>query len=420
VRYKQSEGVEKVTMSALTSPSRQRSRRSLSSLAQLILLCSLAVIALSGFSPARFPTPKQASNLQNIIPVRSVCRYAGVTRYSDGSYHFSWLHVDARTGYIMDAYNCIVDLHGFNSAGTEFADGVSPFPGFSPQRFTWFNSMFKMNYVRLNLNVGWWNSDVYVPNVQMHYQAWIQQWISWAEQNGYYVLLNRTNEYQVPPCGGTITYCPHQAEPSDIDDGNLQQQFNAGHLLDQTLAFWNSIVSLYKNDPAILYDDWNEMHDIDATSWLKVQTTLITTIRSINPRSLIMLGSYDWNNSMNPVTSGQVPDLSYPNLVYDWHIYGGGTAGPGCVQGTSYMWSHWGAESNREFTFAHQHGHGAVINEWGGCIDTPAYNAALSSYAASNHIGMAYYMAGNVVNPAWTAISTNGILAQAAYARFSH
>lgn len=383
------------------------------------VLCSLTVVLLSGFTPALSLKPQQLPTLQNIPVTRSVCRSAGVTRYSDGSYHFSWLHVDARTGFIMDENNCIVDLHGMNSVGTEFGDGVSSFPGLNPARFTWFNSMFKLNYIRLNLNVGWWNSNVYVPNAQMHYQAWIQQWISWAKQNGYYVLLNRTNEYQLPPCGGSITYCPAQTEPSDVDDGNLQAQFNAGHLLDQTLAFWQSIVSLYQNDPAVLYNDWNEMHNINASSWLAVQTTLITTIRSINPRSLIVLGSYDYNNTMNPITNGQVPDLNYQNLVYDWHIYDG-KSGPACVEPNSYMWSHWGAESIREFTFAHQHGHGAIINEWGGCLDDPTYNADLSSYAAINHIGMAYYSPYNVVNSSWTAISTNGILAQAAYARFSH
>lgn len=315
----------------------------------------------------------------------------------------------------MDERNCIVNLRGFNTAGTEYGDAVSGFPGLSPQRFTWFNSLFKMNYIRLNLNVGWWNSNVYVPNAQMYYQAWIQQVISWAEQNGDYVLLTRTNEYQLPPCGGSITYCPAQAEPSDLDDGNLQAQFNAGHLLDQTLAFWKSIVPLYQNDPAILYNDWNEMHDIDAPSWLKAQTTLITTIRSINPRSLIMLGSYDWNNTMNPIMNGQVPDLSYSNLVYDWHIYDGLSGQP-----NSYMWSHWGAASNGQFSFAQQHGHAVVINEWGGSIDDPQYNSVLSTYAASHHIGMAYYWAGNVVNGSWTQLNANGLLTQAAYARFGN
>ena len=381
----------------------------------------LAINPLFAHSPSTQPVSHVP--VQAVIPNRTVCHYSGVFKDAHGIYHFSWLHVDSATGYIMDAHNCIVDLRGFNTAGTEFGDGVGGFPGLSAQRLIWFNSQFKTNYVRLNLNVGWWNSNVYVPNAQMYYQAWVQQMITWAEQNGDYVLLNRTNEYQLPPCGGAITYCPAQGEPSDLDDANPQLQFNAGHLLNQTLVFWQSIVSLYKNDPAVLYDDWNELHDLNAASWQQVQTKLITTIRSINPRSLIMLGSNDWNNSMSPLTNGQEPDLTYPNLVYDWHIYDGVSGqsnGQPCVQGKSYIWALWGTASNAQFSFAHRHGHGAVINEWGGCLDDPTYNAALSSYAASNHIGMAYYMAGNVVNGSWTALNANGILAQTAYARFGN
>lgn len=415
-------------MLASRSPSPlHQAQRSVSSFARLLQLCNVLsgflIILMSSHPSAHVVSPQQAPYLPPVTVRRVACHQAGVFKSPDGSYHFSWLHVDSQTGYIMDERNCIVDLHGFNTSGTEYGDGVSGFPGLTPQRLTWFNSMFKMNYIRLNLNVGWWNSDVYVPNAQMHYRAWIQQWITWAKQNGDYVLLNRTNEYQIPPCGGSITYCPAQAEPSDVDDAYPQQQFNAGHLLDQTLAFWKSIAPLYQNDPAILYNDWNELHDINATTWLAVQTTLITTIRSLNPRSLIALGSDDWNNTMNPLTDGEVPDLRYPNLVYDWHIYDGKSGqmdGLPCAQGTSYMWAHWGVESSRQFAFAQQHGHGAIINEWGGCLDDPQYNAALSGYAASHHIGMAYYWAGDVVDGSWSGLNGNGILAQAAYARFSN
>src|SRR5690348_5797427 len=234
------------SMPVITAPLDHRAHIQYRSPFQLVflLLASslpflLSINPLLAHSPSSQPVSRLAA--QPVIPNRSVCHFAGVSKDANGVYHFSWLHVDSATGCIMDAHNCIVDLRGFNSAGTEYADAVSPFPSLNSQRLTWFNSLFKMNYIRLNLNVGWWNSNVYVPDAQMYYRAWIQQWTSWAEQNGDYVLLNRTNEYQLPPCGGTITYCPAQGEPSDLDDAYPQQQFNAGHLLDQTLAFWNSI-----------------------------------------------------------------------------------------------------------------------------------------------------------------------------------
>src|ERR1051326_2169861 len=208
-------------MPVIAAPMHHRSPIRYHSLLQLVFLLfasSLPLIASINPLFARTPSTQPVSSIQThaVIPSRPVCRYAGVLKDANGIYHFSWLHVDSATGYIMDAHNCIVDLRGFNSAGTEYADAVSPFPGLNSQRLAWFNSMFKMNYLRLNLNVGWWNSNVYVPDAQMYYRAWIQQWISWAEQNGDYVLLNRTNEYQLPPCGGTITYCPAQGEPSDL------------------------------------------------------------------------------------------------------------------------------------------------------------------------------------------------------------
>lgn len=345
-----------------------------------------------------------------------------MTKNPNGTYHFSWLHVDTQTGYIVDANNCIVDLRGFNTSGTEYSSGVDSFLPLSPIRLTWFNRMFHMNYIRLNLNVGWWNNNVYVPVARMHYKAWIERIIKWAKSNGDYVLLTRTNEYTLPPCGGTITYCPHQAEAADVNDGYPQAQFDAGHLFDQTLPFWQSITSLYRNDPAILYNDWNELHDINAATWFQIQTTLITTIRSINPRALIMVGSNDWNGSFNIVLDGETPDLNYPNLVYDWHIYDG-QSGPStsgyCQEPDSYVWANWAVESARQFSFAQIHGHGAIIDEWGGCINDPTYSNTLSSFAASNHIGMAYYWAGNVVNDSWTALNSNGVLAQAAYAKFT-
>jgi hypothetical protein len=417
-------------MPAIAAPLQRRTHIrpcSLFQLALLLLASSLPIMLTISPAFAHTSSSRPVSHIpaQYVIPNRSVCHYSGVSKDANGTYHFSWLHVDSSTGYIMDEHNCIVDLRGFNTAGTEFGDAISTLFGAGPQRLAWFNSQFKMNYLRLNLNVGWWNSNLYVPGAQMNYRSWIQQIITWAEQNGDYVLLNRTNEYQLPPCGGNVTYCPAQSEPSDVDDGNLQQQFNSGHLLDQTLAFWQSIVTLYRNDPAVLYNDWNELHDIDASSWLKVQTTLITTIRSINPHSLIMLGSNDWNNTMSPLTNGQEPDLTYPNLVYDWHIYDGKSGqvnGTPCAEPFNFMWASWGAESNREFTFAHQHGHGAIINEWGGCLNDPTYSAALSSYAASHHIGMAYYWAGNLVDNSWGVLNANGLLTQAAYTntRFSN
>ena len=361
--------------------------------------------------------PAITLNSPSIATTLKTGKGCGVTKNSDGSYHFSWLHVDRSTGYIVDEQNCIVDLRGFEFPGVEFGDATG---GIDQKFLAWINQTFQMNYIRLPLNVQWYNDDIFVPNAHMHYRAWIHQIIQWANADGDYVLLNRVNQYALPPCGGSVSYCPQQSEQAaDIVDSNPQQQYNAGHLLDQTFTMWKNIAHLYVNDPAVLYDDWNELHDINNQTWAKVQNQLIKAIRAINPRSLIMLGSNDWNNTMNPLIDHVVPDFPYPNLVYDWHIYNGYSDAT-CNEPPSGMWTHWGTDSDKQFKWAQTHGHGAVINEWGGCKDYDKYNQALTNYAATHHIAMSYYNIWNVIkvkNGRYT-ITNNGLKVQRAYAKF--
>ena len=291
-----------------------------------------------------------------------------ITKNSDGSYSYSWLHVDASTGYFMGEHNCIVDLRGFEFAGLEYGDATAG--GLNEQRIAWFNRTFRMNYVRIPLNASWWNNDVFVPHAKLHYRAWIEQVINWTQNNGDYVLLNRAAQFSAPPCGGSITFCPSQNTPADNPLPTSPQDVWTGHFLDVTRQFWSSIVPLYANNPAVLYDQWNELHDVNPQTWQAIQNDLVATIRVLNPRSLIMLGGRDWNNTMDPIVDGAVPDFTQPNLVYDWHIYNGYT-GNGCAEPGGWMWIHWGAGADRQIAFAHTHGHAVAFNEWGGAMISP-------------------------------------------------
>src|SRR5690349_1592733 len=89
--------------------------RSLLRLVFFLLASSLPLILSLSPLLAHSPSSQPISHLtaQPIIPNRAVCHNAGVSKDANGVYHFSWLHVDSATGYIMDAHNCIVDLRGF-------------------------------------------------------------------------------------------------------------------------------------------------------------------------------------------------------------------------------------------------------------------------------------------------------------------
>lgn len=400
-------------------------------LTALIIVAGVsAYIALKYFgsnSNAGTPTPGAvtgstgtASSLTVVVGKR-----CGVTRTSTG-YTFSWLHV--ANGYIVDDENCIVDLKGFNWSRLEFYNGVGGDGKLkiSEQGIAWFNQAFRMNLWRIPLNTTWWNENVYVPLAGMNYRDWIQRVVKWAEQNGDYVILTKGPQFHNPPCGGTVTFCPsqNQGEKNILADPNnptLQDEETSGRNIGPAVTMWTSVAKIFANDPAILYNSWNEMHDIDPQTWQNNQNTLIATIRAQNPRALILFSGTNFGGNINPLVHGKVPNFTQPNIVYDFHVYNGFNGiyqGKPCVEPPSYLWQDWPQHAEEQVGFSQQHGNAVAISEWGGCNDLADYNDALTSYARSHHIAMAYYNESNVINVVDGSyqLNENGFKVQQAYA----
>ncbi len=349
----------------------------------------------------------------------------GVTKTSTG-YSFSWLHV--ADGLIVDEHNCIVDLKGFNWSRLEFYNGVGgdgPLR-ISAQSMAWFNQNFQMNLWRLPLNTTWWNENVYVPDANMNYRDWVQQVVKWAEDNGDYVILTKGPQFHNPPCGGAVTFCPSQDQgekniAADPTNPALQDEGTSGNDISAGVTMWMSVVKLFANDPAILYNTWNEMHDIDPVTWKRNQDTLIATIRAENPRSLILVSGTNFGGNMNAVVKGKVSNFTQPNIVYDFHVYNGENdtyLGKPCVEPLSYVWQNWPGHADEQIGFAQQHGSAAAISEWGGCDAPSDYSSAITSYARTHHVLLAYYNESNVVSVAnkTLQLDDNGLRVQQAYA----
>lgn len=349
----------------------------------------------------------------------------GIVKSGNG-YSFSWLHV--ANGNIVDNNGCIVELVGFNWSQLEFGNAVGGGvkTRISEQSVAWYNQNFHMNVWRIPLNSDWWNNNVYVPLAHMQYQAWIEQVVSWAEQNGDYVILTKGPQFPNPPCGGTVKVCPSQNQASkDLkqEPGNmqLQQDTTTGQYIQPALTMWSSIAKIYANDPAVLYDSWNEMHNIDAQTWQNSENALINTIRAQNPRSLVFLGGPNFKGNINALVQGQVPDFVQQNLVYDFHVYDGYSGpymGKNCAEPMSDLWRDWPNTANEQVGFAQQHGKAVSFTEWGGCNDLVAYNQAIASFAQVHHITLAYYDETNVatMTNGTYQLTPNGQKVQTAYA----
>src|SRR5437660_557957 len=285
----------------------------------------------------------------------------GITHTSTG-YVFQWLHV--QSGNIVAASGCTINLKGFNLPQTGFGNAIGLPASKLFAEISWFAQNFKINVWRVALNAVWWNEDVAVPVVGTHYRAWIQQLVQVLESNGNYVLLTKGPQFHEPPCGGTVTYCPHQDQSAidikkDPNNPVYQHQLTTGVYISDAVTMWTSVAALYAHDPAVLYNDWNEMHDITPALWRQNSQILIDTIRQQNPQSLVFFSGNHYGNGFGPLIRGQVPPFTGPNLVYDFHLYDGfmGTfQGKSCREPLSMLWADWPVTVNTQVGYAKTHG----------------------------------------------------------------
>jgi hypothetical protein len=343
----------------------------------------------------------------------------GITKTADG-YTFSPLHV--ANAALMSNTNCIVDLKGFNWSQLEFGNAVGGGvkTRINAQAIAWYNQTFHMNVWRIPVNSYWWNTNVDVPLAHMSYQSWIEQIVQWAKQNGDYVILTKGPQFHAPPCGGGVTLCP--AQNYGLTTGDPTQMASGADIAD-AVTMWTSIAGLYKNDPAVLYDSWNEMHGLNAQMWQQQENTLINTIRGQNANAPIFLGGPNDKGNVNALVENQVPDFTQSNLIYDFHVYDGFNGeymGKRCQAPNSYLWKNWPTNADQQVQFSQQHGKAVAISEWGGCNDLSQYNQDITSYARQHNISMVYYDETGVATliDGTYQITSNGQEVQAAYATF--
>jgi hypothetical protein len=381
---------------------------------------TLAVL-LIGAATTAFLLPRLSVNERAQAAATGNC---GITRTGNG-YSLQWLHT--AQGNIVASSGCTIDLRGFNWPGLGFGDAIG---SGSVQRvnsdISRLGKTFRMNIYRVFLNAVWWNEDVAVPRAGMHYRAWVQQVVHLMESNGNYVLLTKGPQFHEPPCGGKITYCPPQNQGSldlkkDPHNPVYQQESTSGQYIDDAVQMWTSVAALYANDPAVLYDSWNEMHKITPQMWQQHSNTLIQTIQKQNPRALVLLGGPSYENGIAPLIKGEVPSFTEPNLVYDFHVYNGYTGsfqGKACQEPDNQLWVDWPKNADSQVGYAQRHG-AVSFSEWGGCSDTEPYNTDITSFAASHHILLTYYtkdMVMNLTGKGGYQLNSNGIKVQAAYA----
>lgn len=168
----------------------------------------------------------------------------------------------------------------------------------------------------------------------------------------------------------------------------------------ETIDAWALLAARYRDEPAVLFDLFNEPHDplpddstellaIDADGrivpregrgvrmehWRPWARHLIDTIRAEHPASLIFVSGVRWAYDLRGL-----PDLNRENIVYSTHVYPWTRTHPLRFAG--------GAARDWHRAFGHLVGTAPLFaGEWGGTDDHIAWGAQLLDYFEQHGIG---------------------------------
>ncbi len=256
---------------------------------------------------------------------------------------------------------------------------------------------WKVNAVRIALNQDSW----LFGNTPLTYQATVVQAVEWAKQAGLDVILDLHWSDQ----GQQGTVKPGQQKMADVN----------------SIAFWKSVADFYKDDGRVLFELYNEPHDISWDVWLNGgdaggftavgMQQLYDTVRSTGANNIVIAGGLDWAYDLSGVPSHPIQGQ---NIMYATHPYSQGNWKP--VSGFDAKWGFLTATAP------------VIVSEFGDNVAecTTDYTAAVIAYAdraGASWTGWAWYPGGCTFPSLiadWTGTPTAmGTVVKAALARYS-
>jgi hypothetical protein len=221
------------------------------------------------------------------------------------------LHV---AGNVLQANGSTVRLFGVDRSGTEYSciQGQGFFDGPVDQAAVSDMLAWHINTVRVPLNEDCWLGINGAPAQYSGsvYTSAITQWVTLLRQNGLYVILDLHWN-----AGGTSV-------------SNGQQEMADS---DHAPAFWTSVAQTFKSDQGIIFDLYNEPHDITWACWLNGgcqvngwnaagMNQLITAVRGTGAANVVMAGGLSYAGDLSEWLANK-PSDPLNNLAASAHVY---------------------------------------------------------------------------------------------------
>ncbi|MCC3764491.1 cellulase family glycosylhydrolase [Glycomyces sp. TRM65418] len=207
-----------------------------------------------------------------------------------------------------------VILNGFNRTGTEWPciHGWGFIDGPSDDAAIDLMASWEPNAIRVPMNQQCWlGYGETVPEwTGENYRAFIEDWVTRLTEAGIYVILDL-----------------HWSSPGTEPAEGQQQMADADHSPD----FWTSVAERFKDNPAVLYDLYNEPHDISDECWRDGCTVdagweaagmqdLVDAVRSTGATQPVVVTCNWWGNGCGGYLD-YMPSDPEDNLVASVHVY---------------------------------------------------------------------------------------------------
>jgi endoglucanase len=205
----------------------------------------------------------------------------------------SRLSIQVIDNQLADGNGDPIRLHGVNRSGAEYAciQSLGLIPGPTDKRAIAAMTSWRINAVRIPLNEDCWLGINGAPARYSgaRYRAAIRAYVARLHRAHLYAILDL-----------------HWNAPGSALAGGQQPMPD----LDHASAFWFSVARAFKRDPAVLFDLYNEPHDVSWECWrdgcvlpegwtAAGMQTLVDAVRSTGARQPIIATGLDHGNDLS-------------------------------------------------------------------------------------------------------------------------
>ncbi|MEY2419341.1 MAG: endoglucanase [Actinomycetota bacterium] len=215
--------------------------------------------------------------------------------------------------HFVDGAGTTIALHGVNRSGTEYAcqQGWGFFDGPVDNAAIAAMVAWKINVVRVPLNEDCWLgiNGVKPEYGGTAYRNTIKAFVQRLHDHGLFVILDL-----------------HVAAPGTTLSTDIIKMADADH----APAFWRSVANAYKADLGVIFDLYNEPHDITWDCWRNGCTVdgyraagmaqLLSAVRGTGAKNVVILGGNRWSGDPSQWKS-RVPSDSQHQLGLSMHSY---------------------------------------------------------------------------------------------------